>query len=106
MYSVILDLLDQLWDRGDPDGYASYMTSHPLPDTPSHQVLIQIAYGDFQVSMYAGAAEARTVGVSAVVPSLDPARSRARSQLVLRHPGDHALSVRRFGGRDLGQRSG
>jgi hypothetical protein len=45
MYPVILDLLDQLWDRADPDGYAPYMTSHPLPDTPTHQVLVQIAYG-------------------------------------------------------------
>ena len=79
MYPVILDLLDQLWDRGDPDGYAPYMTSHPLPDTPSHQVLMQIAYGDFQVSMYSGAAEARTVGVSAYEPALDPDRSRDRN---------------------------
>jgi hypothetical protein len=76
MYTVILDLLDQLWDRGDPDGYAPYMTSHPLPGTPSHQVLMQIAYGDFQVSIYAGAAEARTIGVSAYEPALDPDRSR------------------------------
>ena len=30
MYPVILDLFDQLWDRADPDGYAPYMTSHPL----------------------------------------------------------------------------
>ena len=79
MYTVILDLLDQLWDRGDPDGYAPYMTSHPLPDTPSHQVLMQIAYGDFQVSMYAGAAEARTIGASAYEPALDPDRSRDRN---------------------------
>jgi hypothetical protein len=79
MYPVILDLLDQLWDRGDPDGYAPYMTSHPLPDTPSHQVLMQIGYGDFQVSMYSGAAEARTVGVSAYEPALDPDRSRDRN---------------------------
>ena len=79
MYPVILGLLDQLWDRGDPDGYAPYMTSHPLPDTPPHQVLMQIAYGDFQVSMYAGAAEARTVGVSAYEPALDPDRARDRN---------------------------
>ena len=79
MYPVILDLLDQLWDRGDPDGYAPYMTSHPLPGTPTHQVLMQIAYGDFQVSMYAGAAEARTVGVSAYEPALDPDRARDRN---------------------------
>ena len=79
MYPVILDLLDQLWDRADPDGYARYMTSHPLPDTPTHQVLMQIAYGDFQVSMYAGAAEARTAGVSVYQPALDPDRSRDRN---------------------------
>ena len=76
LYPVITDLLQQLWDRGDPDGYAAYMTSHPLPDTPSHTALMQIAYGDFQVSMYAGAAEARTIGASAYEPALDPDRSR------------------------------
>ena len=36
------------------------------PGTPAHQVLMQIAYGDHQVSMYSGAVEARTVGASAV----------------------------------------
>ena len=77
MYPVILDLLDQLWDRADPDGYAPYVT-HGLPDTPSHQVLMQIAYGDFQVSMYAGAAEARSIGASAYQPAVDPVRSGDR----------------------------
>ena len=47
------------------------MTSHPLPDTPAHQVLMQIAYGDFQVSDFAAAAEARTIGASIVRPALD-----------------------------------
>jgi|SRR5579875_210480 len=78
LYPVITDLLQQLWDRGDPDGYAPQMTSHPLPDTPSHTVLMQIAYGDFQVSMYAGAAEARTIGASVYRPALDPVRDRDR----------------------------
>lgn len=76
LYPLITDLMQQLWDRGDPDGYAAYMTSHPLPGTPAHQVLMQLAYGDFQVSMYAGAAEGRTIGASAVEPALDPVRSR------------------------------
>ncbi len=79
MDRVLLDLMDQLWDRGDPDGYAAHMTSNPLPDTPKHVVLMQIAYGDFQVSMYAGAAEARTIGASLVAPALDPVRSRDRN---------------------------
>jgi hypothetical protein len=79
MYPVITDLLQQLWDRGDPDGYAQYMTSHPLPDTPSHTVLMQLAYGDFQVSQYAGAAEARTIGASVVEPALDSVRSQDKN---------------------------
>jgi hypothetical protein len=78
LYPVMTDLLQQLWDRGDPVGYAAHMTSDPLPDTPSHEVLMQIAYGDFQVSMYGGAAEARTVGASVYEPALDPVRSRDR----------------------------
>ncbi|HSC04830.1 MAG TPA: hypothetical protein VLC49_15970 [Solirubrobacteraceae bacterium] len=73
-YPVILDLLDQLWDRADPDGYAPYI-SGGLPDTPKHAVLMQIAYGDFQVSMYAGAAEARSIGAHAYQPALDPGRA-------------------------------
>jgi hypothetical protein len=79
LYPVISDLLQQLWDRGEPDGYAPQMTAHPLPDTPSHTVLLQLAYGDFQVSMYSGATEARTIGARAYVPPLDPVRSRDRN---------------------------
>ncbi|HEX5195430.1 MAG TPA: hypothetical protein VFW09_21745 [Solirubrobacteraceae bacterium] len=76
LHPLILDLMQQLWDRGDPDGYAAQMTTHPLPDTPPHQVLMQVAYGDFQVSMYAAAVEARTVGASAYRPALDPDRTQ------------------------------
>lgn len=63
----------------DTGGCADGRESHPLPDTPSHTVLMQIAYGDFQVSMYAGAAEARTIGASAYRPALDPVRRRDRN---------------------------
>jgi hypothetical protein len=79
LYPVILDVVQQLWDRGEPDGYAPQMTSHPLPDTPAHTVLMQLAYGDFQVSNYAGAAEARTIGVSAYEPALDRSRGQDRN---------------------------
>jgi hypothetical protein len=40
---------------------------------------MQIGYGDFQVSMYAGAAEARAAGVSAYEPALDPDRAGDRN---------------------------
>jgi hypothetical protein len=75
IHPLILDLMQQLWDRGDPDGYAEQMTSHPLTGTPPHQVLMQVAYGDHQVSMYAAAVEARTVGASAYRPALDATRA-------------------------------
>jgi hypothetical protein len=80
LHPWILDLIQQLWDRGDPDGYAAYMTSHPLPDTPSHNVLMTIAYGDHQVSMYAAAVEARTIGASAYEPALDLNTNRSRDR--------------------------
>src|SRR5262249_1181957 len=37
------------------------------------------AYGDFQVSMFAAAAEARSIGARAYEPALDSARSRDRN---------------------------
>ncbi|HEX3690655.1 MAG TPA: hypothetical protein VHV28_13220 [Solirubrobacteraceae bacterium] len=80
---LLLDLMQQLWDRGEPDGYAEQMTTHPLPGTPSHQVLMQIAYGDHQVSMYAAAIEARTVGASAYEPALDLSTNRAQDRNLL-----------------------
>ena len=80
LHPLLLDLMQQLWDRGEPDGYAEQMTTHPLPGTPSHQVLMQIAYGDHQVSMYSAAVEARTVGASAYQPALDLTTNRARDR--------------------------
>jgi hypothetical protein len=79
-HPLILDLMQQLWDRGEPDGYAEQMTTDPLPGTPSHQVLMQIAYGDHQVSMYSAAVEARTVGASAYQPALDLSSNRSRDR--------------------------
>jgi hypothetical protein len=80
---VILDLMQQLWDRGDPDAYAQYMISDPLPDTPSHTVLMQVAYGDKEVPMYAAAVEARTIGAFAHQPALDLATNRIRDRNLL-----------------------
>jgi hypothetical protein len=59
---LVLDLMQMLWDRGEPDGYASRMTTNPLPDTPAHQVLMDIAFGDHQVTDFQADVEARTVG--------------------------------------------
>jgi hypothetical protein len=77
IHPLLLDLMQQLWDRGEADGYAQHMTTDPLPDTPAHTVLMQTAYGDHQVSQYAAAVEARTIGASVHTPALDlPARAQ------------------------------
>ncbi len=67
---LVLDLMQMLWDRGEPDGYAERMTSDPLPDTPAHQVLMNVAFGDHQVTNYQADVEARTVGAYAHGPVL------------------------------------
>ncbi len=73
VYTLTLDLMDQIWDRADPVGYAEGLGATPFANTPSHSVLMQIAYGDHQVSMYAGAAEARSIGADAYEPGGAPA---------------------------------
>src|SRR6202035_4151769 len=67
---LTFDMMQMLWDRGEPDGYAERMTSNPLPDTPPHQVLMDVAFGDHQVSDYQADVEARTIGASAHSPVL------------------------------------
>jgi hypothetical protein len=74
---LLIDLMQQLWDRGEADGYAQHMTARPLPSTPRHKVLMHVAYGDHQVSQYAAAVEARTIGAKYHSPALDlPARGQ------------------------------
>src|SRR4029077_18833663 len=67
---LIFDIMQLLWDRGEPDGYAERMTSNPLPDTPPHQVLLDVAFGDHQVTDYQAEVEARTVGARGHRPVL------------------------------------
>ncbi len=67
---LVFDLMQMLWDRAEPDGYAERMTEHPLPDTPAHQVLMDVAFGDHQVTDYQADVEARTIGASAHRPIL------------------------------------
>jgi hypothetical protein len=58
---LVLDLIQTLWDRSDPNGYASHMAAG-LPNTPQHHVLLQPAYGDHQVANITAETEARTIG--------------------------------------------
>lgn len=74
---LVLDLIQMLWDRSDPDGYASRMTTDPLPGTPKHHVLLQMAWGDHQVTNIEAETEARTIGALLVGPPLVAGRQGA-----------------------------
>lgn len=65
---LIYDLLQILWDRSEADGYAEHLASNPLPNTPVHNVLLDVAFGDHQVANVAAEVEARTIG-AAVPPN-------------------------------------
>jgi hypothetical protein len=71
---LILSLIQMLWDRGEPNGYAHRMTSNPLPGTPAHKVLMNVALGDHQVTNFQSDVEARTIGASTHTPIIDPGR--------------------------------
>jgi hypothetical protein len=71
---LVLSVMQLLWDRGEANGYAHHMTDDPLPGTPPHQVLLQAAVGDHQVSNVQAEVEARTVGARIYKPALDPGR--------------------------------
>ena len=67
---LMFGLIQILWDRAEPDGYAQHMTGEPYPDTPAHQVMLMSAYGDHQVSSVTAETEARTVGAEVLKPDM------------------------------------
>ena len=71
---LLFSLMQMLWDRGEASGYSQHMTSNPLPGTPAHRVLMQVAYGDHQVANITAATEARTLGLSTRDHLLDAGR--------------------------------
>lgn len=70
----LLSLAQMLWDRAEASGYAYHIESNTLPNTPAHAVLLQVAYGDHQVSMWAAESMARAIGARLRVPALEPGR--------------------------------
>jgi hypothetical protein len=76
--ALLQSLLQVLWDRSDPDGYAWHMTRDPYPGTPRHVVLLHEAFGDHQVANVTTETEARTIGARLRRPALDAGRSPDR----------------------------
>jgi hypothetical protein len=66
--TLILALIQMLWDRGEAGGYIQHLTKDPYPGTNAKPVLLHVALGDFQVSPLAAEVEARTIGARVHAP--------------------------------------
>jgi hypothetical protein len=72
--ALLFSFVQNLWDRGEMNGYAHHLTRDPLPGTPRHSVLMTVAFGDHQVTNWASEIAARTIGARLREPVLDPGR--------------------------------
>lgn len=71
---IIFGLIQMLWDRGEGSGYIHHLTDDPLPGTPEHQVILEVAFGDHQVANVTAEIMARTVGMEIHDPALADGR--------------------------------
>ncbi len=62
--------MQTLWDSAEASGYAASMTADPLPDTPTKEILMQVAIGDAQVSTLGAHNMARAYGAALIEPTV------------------------------------
>ena len=74
--TLIISLMQMLWDRGEGGGYAQHLTAAPLPGATAKPVLLDVAYGDHQVSELSAMVEARTIGAKIHTPIEAAGRSQ------------------------------
>lgn len=63
-----IGVVQMLWDRTEPNGWAPYIVKDTLPGTPAHEILIHVAIGDYQVTPLGAHILARTVGAKNLAP--------------------------------------
>ena len=73
--TLMLSMIQMLWDRTDTNGWTQHMTTSPPPNTPTHTILIHVAVGDHQVANVQSDTEARSIGASIYRPTFDPGRT-------------------------------
>jgi hypothetical protein len=73
---LLLSVIQMLWDRTEGAGFVSHVVSDPLPDTPAKEVLMHVAFGDWQVSELTAMVAARSMGIPISRPVTATGRSR------------------------------
>ena len=66
---VALPVIQQLWDRSEPNGWYHTTLAGDLPDTPPHRILVHMARSDDEVSNLATQIMVRSMGLPQVAPA-------------------------------------
>jgi hypothetical protein len=74
--TLLLAMIQMLWDRGEGAGYVHHIVADPLPGTEPKDVLLHVAFGDWQVSELTAFIAARTMGIPIHRPVTAEGRSR------------------------------
>ncbi len=69
---VAFGLLQMMLDRGETSGYVQHLTDRPYSLTPSHQVIMDVAFGDHQVATITADNIARTLNIPLYTPAGGP----------------------------------
>jgi hypothetical protein len=73
--AIALELIENLWDRGENTAYAQHLTTSPYLGTTAKTVMMLEAFGDHQVANVATEKLARTLEIERRAPTLAPGRS-------------------------------
>lgn len=66
---LIINLMQQEWDRTEATALVDTIVNHTLPNTPQKQVFMQIAIADDEVSNIGSEMQARTMNIPVLTPS-------------------------------------
>ena len=77
--TLILSMLQMLWDRGEGGGYVQHVTTDPYPGSPAKDVLLHVAFGDHQVTELTALIAARALGAAFHEPFAEPGRLRSET---------------------------
>ena len=73
--TLVLELLEQLWQRGENAGYVQHLTDDPYPGVEAKDVLLLEAFGDHQVANVSTEKLARSLGIERRETTLADGRS-------------------------------
>ena len=72
---MLIALIQMLWDRGEGAGYVQHITDDPYSGTPAKDVLLHVAFGDWQVTELSALVAARAMGATIHRPVTADGRS-------------------------------